>query len=192
MTPKQYRRFCKAYEGILKKLTFAKKGKALLLKSPDNTCRVGTLDELFPHAKYVHIYRNPYKVIVSTIGLFKTMFPMFSLQGFPDDEYVENFILDLYARLYTQYIEDKKKIPDDRLVEIAYEDFVKDPINILEMVFQKLDIDGFDEAKPKFEEYIDSLGDYKTNNFVLSDDLKKRINDKLGYFVEYFGYDIME
>ena len=192
MTPKQYKRFCKAYLGILKKLTFAKKGKELLLKSPDNTCRVGVINEMFPNAKFIHIYRNPYRVILSTIGLFKTMFPMFSLQGFPDDEYVENFILDLYARLYTQYIEDKKNIPEDRLVEIAYEDFVKDPVNMLGDIYEKLGIDGFEEAKPRFEKYIESLGDYKTNNFVLSDALKKKINDKLGYFIDYFGYDRME
>ena len=192
MTPKQYKRFCKAYLGILKKLTFAKKGKELLLKSPDNTCRVGVINEMFPNAKFIHIYRNPYRVIMSTIGLFKTMFPMFSLQGFPDDEYVENFILDLYARLYTQYIEDKKNIPEDRLVEIAYEDFVKDPVNMLGDIYEKLGINGFEEAKPRFEKYIESLGDYKTNNFVLSDDLKKKINDKLGYFIDYFGYDRME
>ena len=40
---------------------------------------------------------------------------------------------------------------------------------------------------PKFEEYIKSLGDYKTNNFVLSDELKNKINTKLGRFVDHFG-----
>lgn len=192
MTPKQYKRFCKTYMGIVKKLTFAKGGKGLLLKSPDNTAHVDALNDMFPDAKYVHIYRNPYKVIVSTIGLFKTMFPMFSLQGLPSDDIVENFILDLYKRVYDQYFEDKKLIPEDRLVEIAYEDFVKEPVKTLEEIYEKLHIDGFEEAKPKFEKYIESLGDYQTNKFTLSDDLKNRINDRLGYYIKYFGYDIME
>ncbi len=192
MTDKEYNRFCRAYMGILKKLTFAKKGKALLLKSPDNTARMGVIDELLPNSKFIHIYRDPYKVIVSTIGLFKKMFPMFALQSFPDDDYVENFIVDLYERLYTQYIEDKKNIPSERLVEIRYEDFVKAPIETLSEIYQKLDIEGFEEAKPRFEAYIESLGDYQTNKFELSERLKNKINTKLSYFVDYFGYERME
>lgn len=189
MTPKQYRRFCKAYTGVCKKLTFAKNGKSLLLKSPDDTGRVGILNELYPNAKFIHIYRDPYKVIISTIGLFKTLFPMFSLQDFPDDEYVENFIIDLYARLYTQYIEDKKNIPDNRLIEIAYEDFVKAPTAVLKDIYEKLEIDGYEEARPKFEEYISSLGNYQTNKFDISEELKQKINEKLGTFIDYFGYE---
>ncbi len=189
MTDKQYRRFKKAYIGILKKLTYAKDGKALLLKSPDNTCHVDAILEMIPNAKFIHIYRNPYRVIVSTIGLFKTMFPMFSLQGFPDDEFVENFIIDLYVKVYTEYIEDKKLIPEGNLIEIKYEDFVKEPIDTLKFVYEKLGIDGFDRARANFEEYINSLGDYHVNKFNVSDVLKKKMDEKIKPFAEYFGYD---
>lgn len=189
MTDKQYCRFKKAYTSILKKLTFAKGGKALLLKSPDNTCHVDAILEMVPHAKFVHIYRNPYRVIVSTIGLFKTMFPMFSLQGFPDDEFVENYIIDLYIQVYTEYIEDKKLISEGNLIEIRYEDFVKAPIDTLKSVYETLSIDGFEEAMPRFQEYIDSLGDYHVNNFTVSEGLKRKMEAKIKPFAEYFGYD---
>ncbi len=192
MSQKQYTRFKRAYTGIIKKLTFAKKGKCILLKSPDNTCHVDALLDMFPNGKFIHIYRNPYKVIVSTIGLFKTMFPMFSLQGFPSDEYVENYIVDLYGMLYEQYIKDKENIPQGNLVEISYEEFVKAPVDTLEHIYSELGLEGFCEAKCEFEEYIKSLGDYKTNKFVLTDELKNKINTKLGRFVDYFGYERME
>ena len=192
MSEKQYSRFKRVYMGIIKKLTFAKGGKTVLVKSPDNTCHVDALCEMFANGKYIHIYRNPYKVIVSTIGLFKTMFPMFSLQGFPDDEYVENYIVDLYGMLYDQYLKDKENIPEGNLIEISYEEFVKAPVDTLKNVYETLGIEGFDEAKPKFEEYIKSLGDYKTNNFVLSDELKNKINTKLGRFVDHFGYERLQ
>lgn len=192
MTPKQYSGFKKAYTGIVKKLTFARDGKCLLLKSPDNTCHVDAILDMFPNAKFIHIYRNPYKVIVSTIGLFKTMFPMFSLQGFPSDEYVEDYIIGLYEMLYDQYNKDKEMIPEGNLIEIRYEDFVKAPIDVLEQVYGELSLEGFEEARPQFESYIESLGDYKTNNFVLREDLKEKINTKLGRFVDQFGYQRMD
>lgn len=191
MSPRVYKRFKKAYTGIIKKITFARDGKCMLLKSPDNTCHVDALLDMFPNSKYVHIYRNPYKVIISTFGLFKTMFPMFSLQGFPSDEFVEDYIIDLYGQLYDQYIKDKELIPQGNLIEIKYEDFVKSPIETLEDIYTELGIDGFEQAKPKFEDYIKSLGNYKTNNFTLSDELIEKINTKLGRFVDYFGYERM-
>ncbi len=189
MTPKQYRRFCKAYSGIIKKTTFALGGKRMLLKSPDNTAHADALLEMYPDAKFIHIYRNPYKVIVSTIGLFKKLFPMFSLQGFPDDDFVEDFIFDLYAEVHEQYIKDKEMIPPENLIEIAYEEFVKSPIDSLEMIYDKLKIGSFEEVRPEFENYLDSIADYQTNKFKTDERLQAKITQKLGKYIEYFGYE---
>ena len=47
---------------LIKKLTLKKKGKQLVLKSPLDTARLKILFEMFPDAKFIHIYRNPYEV----------------------------------------------------------------------------------------------------------------------------------
>lgn len=192
LSERQLKRFIKAYTGIIQKMTYANGGKRMLLKSPDNTAHVDAILKMYPDAKFIHIYRNPYRVVISTIGLFNTMFPMFSLQGYPEPDLCEDYIIEIYKMVYTQYLEDKKLIPEGNLIEIRYEDFVKEPVKTLEDVYQTLGLDGFDEAKPKFESYIAGLGNYKTNTFNMTPQLKKKINDNLKYFVEYFGYEYEE
>ncbi|TFG37549.1 MAG: sulfotransferase, partial [Candidatus Aminicenantes bacterium] len=44
------------YLRFLKKLTFSSGGKRLLLKNPANTARIRVLLELFPDAKFIHVY----------------------------------------------------------------------------------------------------------------------------------------
>ena len=46
------------YLHFLKKVTFSSDGKRLLLKNPANTGRIPTLLEMFPDAKFIHVYRN--------------------------------------------------------------------------------------------------------------------------------------
>ncbi|MEO1132054.1 MAG: sulfotransferase, partial [Cyanobacteria bacterium J06639_1] len=52
----------RAYVSILKKTTLHSGGKRLAIKNPANTSRISELLELFPDAKFIHIYRNPYDV----------------------------------------------------------------------------------------------------------------------------------
>ena len=56
---KKQREWKKAYDYILKKVTWIQKGKQLLLKSPENTCRIGMLKHCYPGSKFINIYRNP-------------------------------------------------------------------------------------------------------------------------------------
>ena len=48
------------YIYFLKKVAYYHKGKRLVLKNPANTARIKLLFEMFPEAKFIHIYRNPY------------------------------------------------------------------------------------------------------------------------------------
>lgn len=192
MTPKQKKRFMKTFDGVLKKLTFAKDGKRLILKSPDDTCHVNAILELHPDAKFVHIYRDPYHVIVSTIGLFNKLFPMFGMQNFDASAFLEDFIVGFYAEVYDQYFKDKENIPQGNLIEIRYEDFVARPIDTLKEVYDALGLEGFEEAKKNFESYIESLGDYQTNVFKISPELTAKINGRLKKYIEGFGYRIRE
>jgi len=50
------------YDYLLRKVAYAAGQPRLLLKNPCNTARVKELLELYPDAKFVHIYRNPYHV----------------------------------------------------------------------------------------------------------------------------------
>ncbi len=184
------RKLRRNYLKIVKKLTYYTGGKQLILKSPENTARIDMLLELFPDAKFIHIYRNPYSVFPSTVGMFKKLFPIFSLEDITKhpDELVDNVILDIYEKLYTQYLRDKALIPEHNLIEIKYEDFVQDPMHYMKRVYEELDIEGYAEQKGNFEDYINAQSGYRTNNYKIDTINKKRLNKRLFFLFKKFGY----
>jgi hypothetical protein len=45
-------------------------GKTVVSKNPFNSLRINELRKIFPEARFIHIYRHPFKVIPSTINMF--------------------------------------------------------------------------------------------------------------------------
>ncbi|MCX6274849.1 MAG: sulfotransferase, partial [Bacteroidetes bacterium] len=111
----------KNFDHFLRKLTFANGDKKLLLKSPANTARVKEILSLYPAAKFIHIYRNPYDVFQSHLHLFKKLLPMLSFQEISDAE-LEEIVFSTYILIYEKYFGEKNLIPKGNLVEIRYED----------------------------------------------------------------------
>ena len=87
-----------AYLRIFKKATLNMNGKRLILKNPANTARIKTLLSMFPEAKFIHIYRNPYVVFLSTKNLYRQLLPVLGLQEI-DDREIESNILWFYRQV---------------------------------------------------------------------------------------------
>lgn len=176
------------YSHLLEKVTHKHNGKRILLKSLVNTGRIKLLLDTFPGAKFIHIYRNPYKVYLSTWRLYEKILPIFSFQHV-DREEMDKFIIDFYKALYTKYLEEKKLIPAGNLVEIKYEDFVKEPIKTLEEVYKKLELEGFEEAQPAFKKFVERYKDYKPYTYEIDESIKKKIYKEWEFAFKKFGYE---
>ena len=185
------REWKEAYDYILKKATYIEHGKQLMLKSPENTCRIRKLKKCYPGAKFINIYREPYTVIQSTINMFKREMGLLSLSEPPSEEFIENTLLDLIARIYKKAFVELYEMPECDRIDIKYEDFIKDPMYYLEKIYTQLELDGFEEAKPYFEEYIKSMDGYKTNKYRPMDgSMIRKINEKLGFYFTKYGYNM--
>ncbi|MCR5784264.1 MAG: sulfotransferase [Eubacterium sp.] len=182
--------WCRAYHKVMRKTAYINGEKRLLVKSPDNTSHIQEILKIYPNAKFVHICRNPYRVIPSMVNMFKMGSEFLSLQDNPSHEDTVDNAVCLYKKLYTQYFNDIKLIPEGNLVEIKYEEFVKSPIEHAEMIYETLDIDGFDEALPAFREYVDSLEDYKVTKHHPEEYIENAIRNNLGFAFEKFGYEL--
>lgn len=181
----------KAYDYILKKITYLYKGKQLLLKSPENTCRIGMLKKCYPGAKFINIYRDPYVVVMSTANMFKKEMGLFCLSDKPSDEFIEDTIIDLFERIYRKTFNELYAMPESDYIDICYEDFCKAPKDYLKQIYEHLGIDGYEEALPYLDKYLDSQKDYKKNKFNLNPELRDKINDRLGFYFEHYGYEMI-
>ena len=189
---KKRRAWRRVYHYLLQKQTWRCQGKPLVLKSPDSTCRAAELWRMYPDAKFVHIYRDPYRVIPSTINMFLKLFDRMQLQPAPEREFMEDMIVALFGRVYRKLFADMELIPPQQLVEIKYEDFERDPNSYIREIYRKLDLSGYEAAAPHFAAYIASQSDYQKNTFRDDPRLMQKINRELGFYFERYGYQMRE
>ncbi len=182
--------FKRIYVYYLKKLTIYYDGKQLVLKNPSNTARIKILLELFPEAKFIHIYRNPYHVFLSMKRNVEKEMPLYCLQKPMDQETFERSIAELYNRMYDKYFEEKKLIPDGNLVEVRYEDFVANPLSEMKRIYDELNLPGFNEAKDCFERYIESQRKVRVHRYEIDEKLKEKIYGYLKRTIDLWGYDV--
>lgn len=190
--PKQREKWKKAFSFMNKMLTFGHKGKQLFLKNPVLSYRISDILEMYPNAKFIHTYRNPYKVYSSTVKFFDEVFAIYTLQTW-DNEKMKQDILDNYKLLYQKLDEDLRLIPKENIVHSRYEDFIKDPINSLKDIYEKLNIGGWEEHKGNIISYAESqLKKYRPNVHVTDDDVIRRVNKHWDEMRKDYGYEKLE
>ncbi len=178
------------YMSLIKKMTYKYNGKRLLLKSPSNTCKIKEILELFPNAKFIHIYRNPYKVCSSTFKMYKRLFPIFSLQGEIDDQEARDFQLELYERFWKKFLKEKELIPKENLIEIKYENFINNPMKYAQKIYNKLQLPSFSKAKYDLNKYIKSQKSYTPSKHNIPKEVKQRIQKNCKFVFDEYGYEL--
>jgi hypothetical protein len=96
--------------------------------------------------------------------------------------------LKIYKKIYKKYLEDRKLIPKENLIEIKYEDFIKEPLKTVENIYTQFNINSYNSAKPAFIEYIKSHENYVKNNYELTDDIKAKVAKELDFAFDEFAY----
>jgi hypothetical protein len=94
----------------------------------------------------------------------------------------------MFARLTEAYEEDRKLIPADRLVELRYEDLVKDPIGIMRGIYAKLGIGDFSQAEAPMLAYLEAQKEHRVSEYDLPPELKRKIVARLAPYIDRFGY----
>ena len=171
---------------FLKKLTF-KHQRPLVLKSPGHTGRIKLLLDMFPNAKFVHIYRNPYDVVRSTIHTGRAVLPHWTFQRITEDQAKS---LDRHAELSDAFFEEKSLIPSGSLCEVAFEELDAEPVETMRRIYEDLSLPSFEETESDLRRYVDSLRSYKKNSLSnLPDETKRGIAQRLRRCFEEWGYD---
>jgi len=183
---KQWKKF---YYYLLQKATLYMGDKRLILKNPANTARIQYLLDLFPDAKFIHIYRNPYVVYASTRNFYKKAIEGFMLQKISDIQIEENLFW-LYKHMMRSYFNEKKLIPNGNLVEVKFENLETNPIQHLESIFTRLKLKNFERNRSKFRSYIESIKNYKKNEYKLKNAIIDKIYDKWSFTIDRWDYEV--
>jgi omega-hydroxy-beta-dihydromenaquinone-9 sulfotransferase len=173
---------------FLKKVTLSE-GRRIVLKSPPHSCRIGTLLEMFPAAKFVHIVRDPYVVYASTRRLWRDSLAYAHLQ-IPGPERVDELILSQYEELFTLLERDKGIIPAGSYHEMKFEDLEAKPLETLQVMYDSLGLSGFDRLSERVKVYLRSIEDYRKNEHRLTQADREKVVRRWRATFERYGYPV--
>jgi hypothetical protein len=176
----------RSFVRFLQRLTH-KDPRRLILKSPPHTCRIKTLLQLFPDARFVHIVRDPYVVFPSTVNLWKALYQMHGLQR-PTFAGLDEYVFSSFHRIYERLEEGRKLVDPSHFYELRYEDLTRDPLGQVQALYEHLGLGGFEELRPRLERYVASLAGYETNRYALPPARRDEITRRWGDVIRRYGY----
>jgi omega-hydroxy-beta-dihydromenaquinone-9 sulfotransferase len=187
LTDRQRRDWKRVFLNFLKAITL-RDPRRLVLKSPPHTARIRALLEMFPDAKFVHIVRNPYTLFASTVNLWLSLGKAHGLQTPHRAPELEEKVFREFRTIADRYEEGRKLIPPGNLVEVRYEDLVKDLVVGTKAVYDGLGLDGWEVVLPKVEAFAAGQKSYETNKYTLTDDQRAKITERWGDVIRKQGY----
>lgn len=175
------------YQWFLRKVSLHQKGRPLVLKNPPNVARIRHLLAMFPHAKFIHIVRNPFNVFASTVHLWKRLLPVWSLQRY-DLLRSEEMIVEFYGRMMRRYLAERAMIPPGQLAEVRFEDLEANPLPELERVYRELGLGPFERAREAISAYLATIAGYRKNALPVDAAVVQRVEKHWAFALEEWGY----
>jgi len=186
LSPSELKHWKRTFTQFLQTIAF-RDDRRLVLKSPPHTARIPALLDLFPDARFLHIVRDPYVVFPSTVNLWNSLTSRQCLQT-PPRSGIEEKVLREFRVIYDRLDEARPLLKPGRFHELRYEELVKDPVGEMKKVYGALELDGFDEAKPRVEHYLKQTTGYETNKYTMTDEQRERVTREWGDVIERYGY----
>ncbi len=179
-----------AYELLLKKtLSGQPEADHLVIKNPVNTGRLAILRKYFPDAAFIHIYRNPYTVFLSTKKFFMELMPTLWFHEV-DEEAIETLILNGYRNFLDAFYRDYAVTP--AVFDIKFEDFEKDPLRTIEQIYKSFDLGDFSKIEHVLGDYIQSQHTYRKNTYSISSREVELVRKHWQVYLERWNYALPE
>lgn len=187
LPPEQQARWKRDWMSFLKRLIALRPGR-LILKSPQHTCRIPTILELFPDARFVYLVRNPASVIPSTIRLWTTMFAAYGYQT-PKLDALEDTVFAMFRHYHERLEATRGLVPAGNFVELRYEDLVADPLAQLDRLYHQLDLGDLEPVRETLAADIARRANYRPNKHQVPEELAARIATECRAYCEQYGYE---
>jgi len=158
-----------------------------VLKSPPHTARVGELARMFPGARFLHVVRDPFVVLPSTLRLWRALHGVQALQRARDED-IERYAFAAFEEVDAAFERDRAGLAPGRLHELRYEDLVADPVPRLREAYERLDLGDFERVRPALERQVGSIARYRRNTYRHDPRLHAEIARRCAAAIARHGY----
>ncbi len=145
-------------------------GNRWLLKTPVHLTRLKELFEVYPDACVIMTHRDPQKIIPSATSLVSTVRSLYSDH---EDPHVtgreQNEVWSQYLR---SFVEDRKALQkEDQIIDLKFEDFVSDHMNVVKRIYDKFNLSLTPEATANMQQFLDlnPKDKHGTHKYTLAD-----------------------
>jgi LPS sulfotransferase NodH len=143
---------------------------------------------MYPDAKFVHIVRDPRKIFPSTMKLWKSLDSVQALQAGEYEARLKPFVLNSLTTMYKSFERDRIGMSNDQLIDVHYEDLVKDPVNVVRQIYEQLGLPNFDSIEPLVQNKKQQDKEYKTNRFGVDTAEEAEIMTAWKGYATQYGY----
>jgi hypothetical protein len=175
------------YLKLIRKAILHKKGDRFISKSPSNMARIGQILEMFPDARFIFLYRDPYKTVESFYRFFHEILPALQVQD-ANEGLTRERLTRVYADMVREYYLLRDKIPPQNLLEIKFEQFNANVMEGLRQIYEQFGISGFEDSHDCFESYLNETSDFVSGKYEITQETIHWVNEYAGDIVDRLNY----
>jgi hypothetical protein len=142
---------------------------------------------MFPGAKFIFLFRNPYDVYFSLVHMFMRMIDAYQLKKTSMGD-IKEFAFRFYEIMMQRYWSTKSLIPPGDLIEIRYEDLDNQALSVVAKIYEELRLPGFDSARESMKRYIASQCAFQKNNYTRDPETMVKISRRWRFAFDNLGY----
>lgn len=162
--------------------------RPLVIKSPTHTGRVAYLAKAFPQAKFIHLTRDPRALYPSTCRLWASLDEAQRLQGVAPESH-PGYVLDCLERMYAAFHDQRDQIAAKNLIDLRYEDLVRDPVESMSKIYGTLRLADFETVRGDLETWVEEEHrEYQPNTHALDEETESLLRERWRDYYERYGY----
>ena len=167
-------------------VSYQQPDKPVVLKSP-LTLAASYLADAFPGSRFIHISRDPYSLIPSTVALaIAGLYSGFNRPKY-DLPWLYEYIGDTFETLYEAFERQRLDIDESQLIDVN-EDLVADAPGVIRSIYESLNLGDFDSQMAEPLQTTWNHEDYKVNQHDLPNELTELIESRCIPHLEKYGY----
>ncbi len=153
-------------------------GRPMILKSPTHGSRISTLRELLPDARFVLIVRDPWTNFESVVRMWRKMFETYAIRPIPPDDDIREAVIADRPRFEAKLASSTADLPENRFSTITYESLVANPAEVIERLYQRLELGNFDTVREAVNAETKRRRGYQAKGSLPSDSWQQRIRNE--------------
>lgn len=175
------------YKQTLQRVAHAQNRRWIVSRNASNTTRIPQILEMYPGAKFIHMYRNPWAVFAAQSSRLESLTGRWCLQP-SDAMQFQSVTLDFYVTMMERFFETRELIPEGHLIEVKYEDLLTEPESTMARVYGQLQLGQPDMNDSTFPEREVDSGKLAGDARILDNAAISLVSQRWNLTIDRWGY----